>query len=257
MSETVNILASCRNIELLPATLMVFRTLRVGFPTSLVKVQINAMHPTARRAVTAAAQATGCQVLDTPVGHAIRHDEWVEKLFHSQKVPFWICDTDIAFFDSIEGHDLKGNFAGRYVPDFDDEWTGTRHAERLHTCLMWFDPKTAAHAMWAWACKLPESWMAPKLEFFRQAYWPQRDGKTLFHDTTAGLFHTIGGTCFREELNDKFEHLNCGTYSDLVAPSLKDAPDFASAHAAMPDHPELTRGIRRQQTAYYERRRPI
>jgi hypothetical protein len=67
----VHILTHCRNPELLYQTLLVFDTLRVGFPTARVTVVDNASRVDVRPAIREAAAKAGCDFhqLEREVAH--------------------------------------------------------------------------------------------------------------------------------------------------------------------------------------------
>jgi hypothetical protein len=257
MTAPVHILATVRKPELLDAALLVFRTLRTGFPTAPVCVWGNALPPSAAATVQAAAQAVGAGFCNLP---AISHDAWIEQVFTRSNEPFWICDTDMVFFGEVQGSQfpVQGLFAGRHEPEFAEEWTGTRHMERLHTCLMWFQPVPLRCAIRAWMSRIPEPWGASaQFPLFRQHFIPLRRSlngavETLFYDSCAGLYHALGGTPFTPSQNAAFEHLHCGTYADAVdAPSLKN---LREVHGAVYANPAAAAGLSTQQTKYYQSR---
>ncbi len=262
MKTTVNILATVRNPALLPATLLVFKTLRTGFPAARVFVWGNGLCSHDCQAVRAAAASVGASFINLP---ATSHDAWIETMVNRWNEPLWICDTDMVFFHQVEagpGQEAfgAGLFMGRHEPEFDEEWTGTRHMERLHTCLMWFNPVALRMAIRSWMARIPDPWrMSAQFPLFRQNFIPVRwwfngQPETWFYDTCAGLYHALGGTPFSEEQNAAFEHLHCGTYADVMnAESLRDLP---AVHAAVYQNPQSARGLRAGQDAYYATRKP-
>ena len=235
---------------------MVFRTIREGFPNSEIIVWLNQMPLEAKMLCMGAARRVKATLLDIGISKKVRHDQWIKDLFFQAKDPFWICDTDVAFFGNCEGwfKDSDTLYSGRLIPRFYEQWTKTFHRERLHTCLMWFNPQAMRTAMEKFMARFPESWMQPQLEFFLQHYLPTRTGSEIaieFNDSTAGLWHTIGGTPFTQDQNLQFEHLNCATYADLIGPSI--APNFESSNRAITLDPLCCRGLQIKQAEYYER----
>jgi predicted O-methyltransferase YrrM len=169
---------------------------------------------------------------------------------HSSK-PFWICDTDIVFFKKMEA-DFSGQdvFAGRLEPKFGDLWTNTTHAERLHTCLMWIDPVSVRLKIREWAGRLPPPWSwSIQHPMILQHAIPVRGGKTMFLDTTCGLWQAGCGKAFSEDQNSCFEHLYAATYVDCVGNNL--GFDIAAAHRAIYKDTEMARGIRSKQDDFY------
>jgi hypothetical protein len=101
--------------------------------------------------------------------------------------------------------------------------------------------------------KVPAVFDQAQVPFTRQYFIPRRGKKTLFYDTTAGLWHALGGKPFTEKQNACFEHLHCGSYSDAVGkcPELKDLP---AVHEQILKQPSLAKGIQKQQNEFYRSR---
>ena len=255
MNAPVHILATVRRPELLPAALLVFRTLRTGFPEALVNVWGNALPADAAQAVAAAAGHVGATFHNLP---DTAHDAWLENIINTAVVPFWICDTDMVFFDRVSEPAGHVNFAGRFEPEFDEEFTDTLHVARLHTALMFINPMNLRCAIRAWMGRIPEPCHdSATFPLVRQNFVPNtQPGKTLFYDTMAGAYHALPGTSFTQEQDAAFEHLHCATYALEVAggaPSLKDLP---AVHEQIYADPQRARGLKAAQDAYYRQRQP-
>jgi hypothetical protein len=253
MSERVHILATVRRAELMPATRMVFRTLRTGFPGAEVNVWGNLLSAMAERTVEADTQEVGgmyCNLPDTS------HDAWIEGLIQRSVEPFWVLDTDVVFWGNVEGRREEwagAAFAGRFEPEFNEEWTQTVHVERLHTAVMWIDPCEVRNVIRGWMARVPCPWRySAEFPFIRQTFVARRGGKTLFYDTMSGLWQAGGGQAFSEETDKLFDHLHCGTYVDLVTPHLSVA-NMAEQQRQIYQDLELARGLREMQAQYYER----
>lgn len=257
MKPPVHILITVRKLELLPAALLVFQTLRTGFPAAPVHVWGNALPLFVIDQVMKACVAAGATFRNLlPVAH----DQWIEQLVMKEARPFWICDGDMVFFDECEWFFTDADtdlFAGRFEPPWHEPWTDSDHVERLHTCLQWFNPVALRAAMAGWLHRtVPGVFAHAEMPLIRQTFIPVRAGRTVFYDSTAGLWHAGGGTRFTERQNQCFEHLHCGSYSDEVAKceALKGLPQM---HAAIIASPERARGIQTQQKAFYQARTPL
>jgi len=284
--QTVHILATVRNVALLDATRLVFKTLRVGFPKARVLVYENGMDHFSRSEIQAEAASAGCEFLVRGApngwcGQRMSHDAWVEGLIQTSEEPFWICDTDMVFFEAVEGWyrlDSRTELAGRFEPEFLEEWTRTVHVARLHTCLMYINPQLLRIKMREWTGQFPGIWSTAQVHLVRQQFIPVRchpwrtgegverptagrgscvewqNDSPLFYDTCAGLYQANIGQPFSEQQDGAFEHLHCGTYADLISPRLS-LVDLASAHRAIYANPAAARGIKKQQDLYYAQRR--
>jgi hypothetical protein len=249
MSETVHILATVRKPEMLAAALLVFRTLRVGFPDNPVRVWGNALEPASAEAVARAGREVGGEFLNLA---PTVHDHWIERLLAEESSPFWICDTDVVFFGAMT-HDPAAAVSGRLEPSFREEWTKTIKAERLHTCVQYFNPALLRPQMRAWMGQFPAPWGATaQFPLVRQHFIPQRAGAVLFYDSTAGLWQAGLGKPFDDKQNAAFEHLHCGTYADLISPHLAGG-GLQEVHQQIYDNPKLARGMRVEQDKYYKR----
>lgn len=251
MIERVHILVTVRKPGLYPAADLIFQTLRVGFPTAAVTVQANGCRPE-----ILARLADRCEEVKAHLVTGMpptQHDYWLGRLVEVSHEPFWICDTDMVFFDSMEGLNLPA-LAGEYQPTFLEEFTGTIHVDRLHSALLWIRPVAVRDAIRQYCSKCPDPpAVQPERVLIHQTYIPTPNG-TLFYDTAAGLYHAIGGKHFDQPVLARFEHLQCATYVDLIQPKLEDAPGLADLHQRVYSDPQAAKGIRAQQQAYYARR---
>lgn len=252
MKPIVHILVTIRNPALRDAALLVFKTLRVGFPTSDVKVWGNGLKAQDCAMMELVCQQVGAQFLNVS---ECTHGAWIESLVMNSPGPIWICDTDIVFFDSVEDKLIEAPlFAGRFEPEFIEPWTKTLHVARLHPSLCWLDAPKLREALWAWP-GADSFFCSVKRNFFEWEFVPVRgaDGRcgTHFYDTLAGLHQAFGGTPFDDALNDCYEHLFCGTYSDLIEPFM-GLKDFGAQQRAICADPKLARGMQVAQREFYK-----
>lgn len=262
MNAPIHILATCRSEELLPATLLVFKSLRVGFPTAKVHCSIQGLpegHPNGwplgQIADACKGAGVGHEILEGELHH---HHEWITRLIHGNDEPFWICDTDMIFWNSFEVYDFSNQtLAGWYIPEFFCKFANAVTRPRLHTSLLYIDPVGVRSAIKRYAEQFPDAYCTPRpgvqdLVFPR--YIPMREGRkrvTIFHDTCSLLYQAIAGTHFLESQLDRYSHLNSGTISDLVAKAYPDQR-LRESHFAIFENPEMARGCWRQQEQFYK-----
>lgn len=235
MTPQVHILATCRNPALIDATTLVFKTLRIGFPTANVIVRSNGNLP----------DGLPFGVFGEPVTHG----KWIEELIHKNSSPFWICDTDMIFKSSVEDWFNESSpdlFAGRYEPEFFEPWTESRHVARLHPSLMWFNPIPLREAMAKWPGK--HAFLDSVEKNLIRWHWVPRDGKLEFYDTCAGLHHALGGTRFTAEQNASFVHLHCGTYSDI-----QPNDELRIIHKLTMENPAVADDLTERQSRWYHK----
>lgn len=248
----LHILASCRNPELLPGTLLVFKTLRVGFPTAEVCVHGNGLHPLIEEAVRRAANEAGAEL--EPIV-AIRHDEWVRKIVVGEMEPCVISDTDMIFWERVDHWTFSHPWAGRLQPEYLDPCTNTVHRQRLHTSLLFVRPDEVRDRILRFDGIFPKTPVFPRsVNFFGQQLQPMRKGDRVVNylmDTGANLYHAIGGEGFTPEQLECFSHLHAGTWSDLI----RNIP-IRQAHEEIYRNPELARGLWRKQEEFYKAHPP-
>jgi len=207
----VHILATCLVPARIYSLLLVFKTLRVGFPTDQILIYGNNLDeriiPHLKKVMD-----DGMDFINIP---PIAHGEWIEKLMVSEPGPFWICDTDIVFFDQVQDWKWDGLFAGRYEPGFFEPWTKTFHMSRLHPSLMWLNPVPLRTAIRSWPGK-NAFFDTVESGLFRWHWVPEFGQPLKFYDTCAGLHHAFKGVAFTDEQDQSFAHLMCGSYGHLI-----------------------------------------
>lgn len=249
MKTDVHILATHLEGESLKGLTLVFKTLRIGFPTSSIKVWGNGLNSHAESELRRA--ASDCDVYMTP---RIAHDLWIARLLDVSDRPFWICDTDIVFHSPVEGFPVDGSaLAGRYEPAFIEPWSKTNKVDRLHTSLLRFDPNMIKGKVREWLGRYhPKGFpFLPDVELIRQHYVPVGSKNApLFYDTCAGLYQAIGGLHFSDDQNKAFDHLHCGSYVRRMKGAV---PGLAEAHEAIYSGVVPAEKIRESQSEFYRR----
>jgi hypothetical protein len=272
MKPVVHILATVTAPDRLEAALLVFRSLRTGFPTAEVIVWGNGLADAALTAVRHAAGQTGCAFQNLP---ATFHSHWIESLIQRSPSPFWLCDTDIVFWEAVEhwfdvaasrqsadvpaltsGATGTPTFAGRLEPEFVEPWMDTLHVERLHTCLMYVDPVSVRCAMRAWMARIPDPFRnVAEFPFIRLTFIPRLGDRPLCYDALAGLYQASPGTPFTDAQHECFDHLACATYAREVAAVTPELSALPAVHRAVYADPSAARGLFQQQRDWYAQNR--
>ncbi len=243
----VHILFTLLNPARLKSSLLVFRSIRTGFPTANIIVYVNGdVQKSCRKLVEAAfdnARANRIQI------GLHSHGQWIETVLFHESGPFWICDTDIVFFNKAE-HWFAGSsalYSGRFEPQFWESWTRTIHMARIHPSLVWFNPQPLRAAIRAWPGK-HEFFNTVQTNLIQWSVVPESGRDLRFYDTLSGLYHAIGGRVFSEKENEAFGHLYCGTYADLIS---GHHPNLCDKHEAVAKNQELARGLWKEQQEWY------
>lgn len=248
MQPKVHILATCRNADIIRGTTLVFDTIRTGFPNAEIRVYENALPRFAQKPVRKACDKAGCMVVESK---PTIHHEWIESLLATENEPFYICDTDVVFWKSFEGFTWPTALAGRFVPQFYDEFTNCITRARLHGSLLYIDPAMVKAGVSTWLSQFPKTDFNPPANLIHPLVIPS-GSESYFHDTCCLLYQAIGGSEFNEAHLDCYDHLNCGTISDLVAPHVTDLR-MREAHFAVFENPLLAKGVWTSQDEYYRR----
>ena len=232
MQPTVVILTYCEHPSLAYGALMVFDTLRVGFPTFDVVVVDNGSHPDVVPQIQAAAEKSGAMF--TPMA---RHD-------FMEHYRWWLCeqelsnsiillDPDVVFWQNVEDWEFDGAIAGRLIPDL--KMGAITSMSRLHPSHAWIPDVKRLRAL------------GVSVELRHE------DGK--FFDTLASIYQEHPNECqpFTEQQLDCYDHLFYGSHLPAIEPRLNDNDLTFDAHrcAAAGDLQSL-KGIWRKQDEYFQ-----
>lgn len=252
MNPKVFILATVRNPELLRATTLAFDTLRTGFPNSEVTVFTNNIPDGQIMPVIKAAGDVDCKILN--LHQTTIHHEWIEMLLKTMDEPFIILDTDVCFWKSCEWEYGNAALSGRFIPQFFDQFTKCVTRARLHGSFLYFNPALIVAQIEKYKAQFPATPFNPVANLVYPVVIPGTQ-HSYFHDTCCLLYQAIGGKPFSEDQNDSYDHLNCGTISDIVGPHLKDIR-LREAHFGVFENPALAKGVWRTQKEYYAKHAP-
>ena len=225
-------------------TELVFKTVRVGFPTAKITAHINGDCESYCPNIQSTALEAGCAVFNRP---ETIHHRWIESLIESEQDPFWICDTDIIFYSKAEHWEFESALAGWRMPEFHDEFTGAITRSRLHGSLLYINPSKVKEGVAEYRSgMLQETPFNPMASLIYPLCLPF-NGKPHFHDTCSLLYHAIGGTAFTDTQKDAYYHFHYGCIPDLVLPRLSNASQIEQARKMILEKPDLGRGMWRLQ----------
>lgn len=241
---TVFILTYCEHPALAYGALMVFKTLRLGFPTAEVVVIDNGSHPDVLPLIEKEAFGAGCAFMPTSRQHFLSFYRWA--LFEQTKTnSIVLLDPDVVFWNSVEDWKFDGLMAGRLIPDLYNY--GVISLSRLHPSHLW----------------------VPNVEKLRKAlgntnangfdplhqFSAPINGKMYFWDTGAGLYQALASQCesFSDAQLDCYDHLFYGSHFPVIQPTLNDDGLTYTAHQAVArgDLASL-KGIWREQDKHFK-----
>jgi hypothetical protein len=254
--------AACYKAEQLDAATFVFKTIRVGFPTAEIVLVIGNTAPELREAIIDEAKRCGLDPTCNDDFATRPLFDVYESFLNSEKGPFFYCDTDIIFWESIESRFkefARVSMAGRFIPKFYDKASRCITMPRVHNCLLYVDPYRLQREVQEYYSVLPpDSYFTPRPDLVRPTFVSIREEqgayvarKNYFYDTWAMAYNALPGVGrFSEELDACFDHLNCGSIAHLIGPAY--GVDLAARHRFSMKNPESLRGIWRVQRGRYE-----
>lgn len=244
------VLCTIRKPELRKFGLMVFETLRIGFPTASVTVDMNNLSEDDETAVMQSCGRVNAVARTTKTIHHI----WIEKLLADEHDPFWIVDTDIIFYANFEQFDceFKSPLCGWRIPEFNDSFSGCITRARLHTSLLRIDPVRVRQAIKEYESQIADTPFTPKANLIYPLVVPFK-GKRYFYDTCSMVYNSIGGQQFEDRHKMAFSHLHFGTIPDVVLPRLPqaEASQMEQARQCVVSNPSWGKGAWRIQEAWY------
>lgn len=139
----VYVLTLCDDPETLYGNTLVFKTIRVGFPTARIVVTDIGFY--CGKEIREAAEGVGAEYRVGEKRGSAKDDHglFIERLVQESDAPFVVCDPDVVFWSSMEDLTFPGGtlLAGRHIPRIFE--MGATMAERLHPSLLFFpDPAT-------------------------------------------------------------------------------------------------------------------
>lgn len=235
------------------ASLLVFRTLRTGFPTMDVSVTLedSGEYNGTPLAEMIDRYANGVRVVQHVTPRCREHWEWAADEVENSDAPFILCDTDMVFLGDVENHlyairDQNARLAGEFIPTHRVPESNYVTMERLHTALMLIDPAYWQLFAQSREDELPRTASQSALQwlFYPALYKHQR--QTLLYDTSAWAYHYAPSVPFHENLLDRFEHLGGATYKSVTPGFAADAEFFDAVY----EDPSIARGLRSKQRNY-------
>jgi hypothetical protein len=242
----VFVLTWCQDLSQLYGSLLTFKTIRIGFPSSELVVFDNGSLPSAQIEIKKAAEAVGAKFysLQTEVMH---HDfvRWALSQKHGGQ-GLVLADPDLIFWESMESINVSTLLAGRLIPQFVDEFTKTITMPRLHTSLLMIPrPDLLMQRVHSVETDYFDS------DLIRPMMVPM-NGEWVRWDTLAAMFSAIPEECaaFDVSVLDCYDHIFCGSHLNNVM-ARQNMPQLKQVHEqAIADYSKL-KGIWRLQQEYF------
>jgi hypothetical protein len=256
-TPVVRILITVPDADRLPACTLALDTIRTGFPTAPVLVDIN-QHSACKEEVVQKALAAGAS--PHVLSRSVHHAEWIRTCIdsHHDTCPLVIVDGDVIFWKSVEEWGFDSLLAGYYVPRIWNDFARAVSFPRIHTSFMWFQDVPALRQAVATAY--------PYAQMKHGAYCPCEpfmpdvkfiEGQPYFWDSCAVLYNMLGDkrcTRLTPDHLDCFDHINSTSFYEVMCDRLQDSRGFRLAVNVMARCPETLKGLWTTVNSYYARK---
>lgn len=251
MAKRVYILTFCDRLDQLYGNLLVFKTLRTGFPTAEVHVIDNASILQARQIIRQHSDTCGAKFIQ--LQKRIRHDSYFETaLLKDAPDTVIFVDPDICFWESVEDWHFDVLMAGRAIPAIACEQSGCITRPRLHTSFLWVPNVPSFVATVRALCDRYWDFLP-----FRPIMFSEH-GQWHRFDTGGQLYAAIEDRtyAFQEKELNSYDHLFCGTHSWKASSTLSgdNKANFDELHSAVRADYRALRGAWRKQEKYFQSR---
>jgi len=246
LNKKVFILTWCNSLDKLYGSLLVFNTLRVGFPTADVFVIDNCSIESAVPYIESAAVNVNAKFFS--LRNEVNHYDHIRNIIFScdENDKIFIIDPDVIFWDNVEIFDTEKAIAGRLIPEFFDEYTNTITKARIHTSFLYLSNVK----------RIKDCIINTKKKYFESDLIRPvmvKDGKKwLRWDTVGQLYENIVDDCeiFDDVMNDKFDHIFCGSHLDIIVDKW-NFDKLVEIHELAKRNQRLLKGIWREQNEFF------
>ncbi|HUD33796.1 MAG TPA: hypothetical protein VMR43_12380 [Variovorax sp.] len=251
----VHVLTYCAHPTSAYGSLLVFDTIRTGFPTAPIEVWDNGSCAEVVPQIKAAAQTIGAGFTAMTNRHYADHLRWVLlERPHPEGVPLVLCDPDMMFWEPVEHWDFGPSLmAGRLMPLM--QHSGVVAVPRLHPSLLFVPDVHALRRAVAEAAARSFAWdpIGPRTSWV--------NGQPHFWDTLSDLFNALTARCaaFGETELSAYDHLFFGTHLVLLGALEADGlrnMSIESHRQAATGNAHALRGVWRKQQAFFETAHP-
>jgi len=242
LKPTVVILTYCADPALAYGSLLVFDSLRIGYPTNDIVVIDNGSHVDIRAKIKDAAISTSCAFVQKERFNFVDHFQWLlfDQMNWSSVV---LVDPDVVFWEKMQLSKTNALMTGRLIPQF--KRSNVVSMSRLHPSHLYF---SSLEKLRDNVATIP-SWGFNPIGQTSAAI----DGVLHSWDTCAPLYHAFKNDClaFNEDQLNSYDHLFYGSHLPLLK-SLKETDVPCIAHNLVKNNrvPEL-KHIWRAQEKYF------
>lgn len=248
------ILTSAWSMDALYGSTLIFKTLRIGFPSAKVTIVDNASVPGARMIIEGLAMTHGCKYVQ--LENRVAHYQFIEWVVNNNLGPVALLDGDICLWENCEGWSFGDRlYAGRYIPKFRDEFTQTITEERVHPSFVWIDD---CEKLRSEIEKIKDKYFC-FLPFHHQMFKSPDTSEWHFQDTLGLLYQALKErvSLFTEKELSAYDHLFAGSYYSLLLETINNKQDrelLRKTHDLGKTDFMKLKGIWKLQNDYFRRR---
>jgi hypothetical protein len=182
------------------------------------------------------------------------HARWIGTVLERTRTEtIWLLDTDVVLWNKVEDLRFDAAIAGRRMPRFYCPYSRCWTETRLHTCLMFVDVARVRRELEERRRTFPDDFGSNRLVDPIQSYFAvSPSGERVYFDTCAQLSYQVSTQDFNEAHNRMFDHMNCGTYADVVEEAF---PGLLETHRQIYANPILLRGTWIRQREFFRKLR--
>jgi hypothetical protein len=262
---TVVIITFCRKAELFYGTELIFKTLRIGFPTADVLVIENGSLPDARSKIEELAHKNRCDFFQNDISYPPA--DIMEKVAMGSNGTVVFVDPDVVFWQNCENFEISKLLAGRIIPAFFDPYAESIARPRIHPSFFWINDSHELRERILELRELKQTDFRPFHPWTTMSCWgnlewvmlnkEERIDAWIRYDTLASMYAVFKNLVmpFNKVHLDSYDHLFCGSHFDWIYPKLdaKNAKEYKRIHdIARSDNLAGLRGIWRTQEEFFD-----
>lgn len=239
------ILITERPPELAPFSECVFKTIRTRFPTADLHFFCNGMSTEQLDKYQEHGERVGGVVWNCD---KTTHARWISDILECEDEPYFLCDTDVIFYESVENWTTDQPLMGYLIPEFRCPFSKAVTRSRLHTSLLRIDP-VKVRAMTKKFIE-PDNEFATTIDLIEPVV-TSLNGNRIFNDCCSLLYHAVGGQPITNRQKEAYFHFHFGTISDLVLPNIPNPEETRLERKFILEHPEKGKGLWRAQDKWF------
>ena len=243
--KKVYVLTFCKDINQLYGSLLVFDTIRVGFPTAEIIVVDNNSITDAVIEIEKAAYSVNAQFVK--LENQVLHRDYLRYILNCENddAQIYIIDPDVILWENVETFTTNKLLSGRLIPEFFDAYTDTITKPRIHTSFLYIPSvKLLINKINA----LENKYCTDLIKYATLKI----NGNWTMWDTFGQVFECLHSDIeiFTEKQNDCFDHIFCGSHLNIIA-KRHNNPRLHEIHRLSIENPQELKGIWREQHDFF------